>query len=149
MCSSHNDINELFNTLCRSLSESGLVVSASEQFASLNSNRERVKFTYDLLGKFGLWPRGSVERSKSDELSREYREKGNQAFKTKKDGEALEMYTKSIALAEGGSEALGLAFANRSAVLFERKLFTECLEVRNTVQFDYLATDNYFFAQKI
>lgn len=126
MCSSTSP-QQVLNALGRHLSENGEVVSTSERFASCV---ERVEFVSGLLERFELWPRVSVSCGKSDVVSGEYREMGNRAFKRKEDGEALEMYTRSVAFAEGGSEALGLAFANRSAVLFERKLYRECLEVR-------------------
>lgn len=126
-----SSIHELFNKLCSDLSVSGEVSISSERFAGLMTNLERVKFAAEYLEKFGLWPRVSAGCLRSDELSVRYREDGNRAFKGKRDGEALEMYTKSIAFAKSGSEAMGLAFANRSAVLFERKLYRECLEVRD------------------
>ena len=52
-------------------------------------------------------------------LSREYREKGNKAYQTKHNYEAIELYSRSLQHAESGtnSETLALAFANRSAVL--------------------------------
>lgn len=130
MCSPHKTVQELFNDLCRHLSASGAIISTSEQFASLSSNVERVRFVNDLFEKFKLWPQVSAGCAKNCELSGQYRLEGNTLFKLKRDGEALKMYTKSIAFAAEKSETLGLAFANRSAVLFERKLYRECLEVR-------------------
>ena len=50
---------------------------------------------------------------------REYRDKGNKAYQSKQNYEAIELYTESLLHAEPGSssETLALAFANRSAVL--------------------------------
>lgn len=59
------------------------------------------------------------------------RQKGNEKFKQKKAQECHEFYTKSIALAESGSENLALAYANRSAILFDVGLYKECLHVSN------------------
>ena len=41
--------------------------------------------------------------------------------------DALVKYNESLCHAEAGSESVGLAFANRSAVYFEMKLFEKCL----------------------
>ena len=52
-------------------------------------------------------------------INREFREKGNKAYQSKQNYEAIDLYTKSLQYAETGSdsETLSLAFANRSAVL--------------------------------
>lgn len=128
----------MLNALLRHLSVNGEVVSTSERFASYESSVERVEFVSGLLERFELWPRVSVSCGKIDMVSGEYRELGNRAFKRKQDGEALEMYTRSVAFAKEGSEALGLAFANRSAVLFANKLYKECLQVRITNKQDFI-----------
>lgn len=125
-----DNLHDLLSALHRRLSETGELVSISENFAALSTDLQRVKFAAALLEKFQLLPRTDAGNSKSDRLSQEFRESGNRLFKAKKDGEALEMYTKGAAYAEKGSESLGLAFANRSAVLFEFGLYRECLEVR-------------------
>lgn len=125
-----SSIQELCHSLCCHLTKNGEVLSTSKDFASLTTNIERVSYVTRLFERFELWPRVNANCLKSDEKSAKFREYGNRAFKAKKDGEALKMYTKSIAFAVAGTEALGLAFANRSAVLFERKLYKECLEVR-------------------
>ncbi|KAJ8958198.1 hypothetical protein NQ317_012219 [Molorchus minor] len=49
-------------------------------------------------------------------------------FGAKKDLDAIKLYTESIAYAENGSSHLGLAYANRSAVLFENRYYEECLK---------------------
>lgn len=134
---------ELLNTLLHHLTVKGEVAGTSERFARFDSNLERVQFVSSLFERFELWPKGGVDCLKSDERSGEFREMGNRAFKSKKDGQALEMYTKSVAYARKGSEALGLAFANRSAVLFERKLYKECLQVRNLLKGLFCKTSSH------
>ncbi|KAJ8935103.1 hypothetical protein NQ314_012999 [Rhamnusium bicolor] len=64
---------------------------------------------------------------KNNELAGNFRQKGNAMFKVRKNREAVELYTRSIALAEDKSECLALAYANRSAVLFEKGFYEECL----------------------
>lgn len=58
-----------------------------------------------------------------------YRKLGNQKYIKKIPREAVELYTQSIANAKTNSREISLAYANRSAVLFEYKLYRECLEV--------------------
>lgn len=130
MCSPHRTAEELLNALYHHLAASGETASTGERFASFDSDLERVQYVSQVLVRFELLPRVTANCLKSDELSGEFRERGNRAFKAKRDREALELYTKSVAFAVEGSEVLGLAFANRSAVLFEKKLYNECLQVR-------------------
>ncbi|KAJ8936173.1 hypothetical protein NQ318_019054, partial [Aromia moschata] len=61
----------------------------------------------------------SLQNKKNNEKSLEF---------LKDNLKALEMYTRSIATAELDSEYLSIAYANRSAVLFENKYYKECLE---------------------
>lgn len=117
----------LFQTLCRDLMAAGRSRATSEHFNELKTNAERVDCAYKLLLEFDRFPRVDKAR-KSDEVSLKWREAGNKLYKATKDGEAMEMYTRSVAFAEDG-ENLGLAFANRSAVLFQRKMYRECLDV--------------------
>jgi hypothetical protein len=56
------------------------------------------------------------------------REKGNKLYQAKKFPSAVHRYTKSAQFAPVGSESLALAFANRSAVLFQMKEYAKCIE---------------------
>ena len=67
--------------------------------------------------------------SKDGEKAREFREAGNKAYSAKKFGPAVGLYTKSLAHAPVGSEALALAYANRSAVLVQMKKYRSALQV--------------------
>lgn len=64
---------------------------------------------------------------KSNEVSAVLRAEGNQFYAQKDFYNALLKYNESLCRAESGSENLGLAYANRSAVYFEMKLFDECI----------------------
>ena len=59
--------------------------------------------------------------------SKELREKGNKLYSSKKNKDALKTYTEAIKLAphyeEYRGKELSMAFANRSAVYFQMKLF--------------------------
>lgn len=58
---------------------------------------------------------------KNDRESKRLRDLGNQAFKNARDRKALELYTEAVCYADpnGKEQALGLALANRSAVLIK------------------------------
>lgn len=60
---------------------------------------------------------------KSDKISEQCRAEGNKFYKGRNFFEALVNYNESLCNASSGSENLGHAFANRSAVYFELKLY--------------------------
>ncbi|XP_024935657.1 SET and MYND domain-containing protein 4 isoform X2 [Cephus cinctus] len=63
---------------------------------------------------------------KNSEDSICYREEGNQHFVSGDDTEAIESYTKSLAYADN-QELMAYAHANRSAALYRKQMFKECL----------------------
>lgn len=65
---------------------------------------------------------------KSEIKSETLRSEGNKFYSERKFFNALIKYNESLSYAENGSENLGHAFANRSAVYFEMKQFEKCLE---------------------
>ncbi|KAF7996659.1 hypothetical protein HCN44_002305 [Aphidius gifuensis] len=79
----------------------------------------------------------SIEKESDDKFvksvdhSESWRKIGNNEFTTSKNEDylrkSIEAYTKSIAFAPAGSNELSLAYANRSAVLFEARLYQDCL----------------------
>ncbi|KFB50123.1 hypothetical protein ZHAS_00018179 [Anopheles sinensis] len=76
------------------------------------------------------WPFEKDKVAKNNEKAISLREQGNLAYKTTpKDADrAMEYYNKSICMAVEDSEELGIGYANRSAVYFNRKMYRECLE---------------------
>lgn len=64
---------------------------------------------------------------KSENISIEFKYRGNEHFKKKNFQEAIILYNKGLCNAETKSQ-LNLLYANRSAVYFEVKRFKECLE---------------------
>ncbi|KAK5641696.1 hypothetical protein RI129_010243 [Pyrocoelia pectoralis] len=120
-------ISDIYTRLCRHLSETGGDEQISHNFSKANRNSERVSFAYGQLERFNLFPE-HVDRTKNCKMADELREEGNHHFKLKNDTLALRKYTESIAYAPRGSEQLALAFANRSAVLYQLKLYKECLK---------------------
>ncbi|KAF7411160.1 hypothetical protein HZH66_000056 [Vespula vulgaris] len=67
----------------------------------------------------------NVERKNADDAIR-YREEGNQHFVVGDDIDAIESYTKSLAYANN-KELMAYAHANRSAALFRKEMYKECL----------------------
>ncbi|XP_025602265.2 SET and MYND domain-containing protein 4-like isoform X2 [Athalia rosae] len=68
---------------------------------------------------------------KNREDSIRYREEGNQKFVSGEDIEAIESYTKSLAYADS-PELMAYAYANRSAALYRKQYYKECLMDLNT-----------------
>jgi hypothetical protein len=64
---------------------------------------------------------------KSSEKSVKLRENGNQSYAKRLFFDAVLKYNESLCYAEKGSENAGLAYANRSAVYFEMRLFENCM----------------------
>lgn len=133
MCEKVSESRQNFANLreqfLRHLSSYGNITDLSNKFGALNSNFERVNFVEDLLKSAKIEPEFQKD-SKSDETAIKYRNQGNEMYQKKKLKEAWEYYTRSICFAETKSANLGLAYANRSAVLFELNLHKQCLMVR-------------------
>ncbi|KAG7211885.1 hypothetical protein KM043_011097 [Ampulex compressa] len=67
-----------------------------------------------------------IPERKNHEDSIRYREEGNQHFVMGDDLEAIESYTLSLAYADS-TELMAYAHANRSAALYRKKMYKECL----------------------
>lgn len=65
---------------------------------------------------------------KSDEKAQSLRNEGNKLYSDHKFYAALLKYNESLCYAKLASENLGFAYANRSAVYFETKLYERCLQ---------------------
>ncbi|XP_037048121.1 SET and MYND domain-containing protein 4-like [Bradysia coprophila] len=65
--------------------------------------------------------------NKSNAKAESLRIEGNELFNRKCYHDAMVKYNQSLCLAAPRSEMLGLAYANRSAVYFEMKLFDNCM----------------------
>jgi hypothetical protein len=73
-------------------------------------------------------PSENVEMEKSNKIADECRIIGNKLYSQRNFFDALVKYNESLCFAQDGSEAIGLAYANRSAVYFEMKLYEKCLK---------------------
>uniref|UniRef100_A0A182Q0I9 MYND-type domain-containing protein n=1 Tax=Anopheles farauti TaxID=69004 RepID=A0A182Q0I9_9DIPT len=82
----------------------------------------------DFSRKYWPFPKGAI--AKSNSKSNSLREQGNAAYKQAPNDpdRTLQLYNQSICMAEEGSKELGLGYANRSAIYFNRKQYRECLQ---------------------
>lgn len=69
----------------------------------------------------------TMNSTKCNEKSEQLRAEGNKFYSQRSFFDALLKYNESLCFAETGSENLGFAYANRSAVFFEMKLYENCL----------------------
>jgi tetratricopeptide (TPR) repeat protein len=154
-------VDETFQQLCDYLRVNRRVESVSELFAKQTNDSDRVEIATQLLKEHNLLvtcKRFLREDGKSVTRSIDLRNSGNKAFQKKDDRTALMLYTQSIAIApfpsiseisneemraeltenENCSEALALALANRSAVLFSMGNHDSCLsDIRQALKFNY------------
>lgn len=122
------DINSIHQELLRHLQNDGRTTEVSKEFVVVKSNSERVSYAYSLIEGYDLFPT-LIKDIKCDEKANEFRQKGNLFYKRKEIAGALELYTRSIAHASDEGEELALAYGNRSAALFEKEFYKECLQV--------------------
>lgn len=85
----------------------------------------------DVIKKIGSVPL-LISEKKSDAKSTEFRKLGNQAYKKKKYHEALVLYNKALKYAPNKSNAMKLAFSNRSALFITVKAYSACIEDLDT-----------------
>ena len=131
----------LFESLCQELKVTNDLDFISRSFRQLTSDRERVHFLLQLDAVKDHFRLPDDTKSivtvgrKSSEVSVKLRNEGNQYFKANNYMKALCKYTESLSYApliekEGEAEdsAASLAFANRSAVLFQLGKHQLCLD---------------------
>ena len=133
-----------FNNIC-SLLEVPDLKERSYKFSECCTDLERVMFVTKLepvreqIDKLKLALESTVSANKCSELSTKFRNQGNQCFLKKQNLLALKFYNQSICTAPGdkGNE-LSLAFANRSAVLFDLGRLLYCLrDIGLALAYDY------------
>lgn len=131
----HN-VYDYADTLLEQLSEHPI---PTEKF---ETNKETFLYVRDLLNEKHLFPNymalNLLKTNKSNEKALKCRMKGNEMFKSRKYFSALCAYNESLCHAESNSEALGIAFANRSAVYLEIGEFDRCRDnIRLAKMFGY------------
>ncbi|RLU24101.1 hypothetical protein DMN91_004310 [Ooceraea biroi] len=104
----------------------------TDRYKKLKTDQERVIFTLNIMLEYDIVP-NAIGMPKSAKESEKLREEGNKvfvkgAFNNITCVDALKLYAKAVAFAPYPSEQLALAYANRSAVLFQLGLHTECIQ---------------------
>ena len=127
----HMDFEIFFNQICADLK--GDVQQTSRQFSQCDTDKKYVEFVYSLKPvSFQIEKLNSslkyIDSGKSPETATSFRNQGNLCFQKKLYSDALKYYNQSILAApsDRGSE-LSLAYANRSAVLFDLGEWIHCL----------------------
>lgn len=111
-------------------------------FDRLETNEESFGYIRELLDGSNLFPRyedfNLLRVEKSNDLALACRLKGNELFRQKKYFSALCAYNESLCFSEHNTEAMGLAFANRSAVYKEIDEYDRSKEnIRLAKEFGY------------
>ncbi|XP_066597302.1 SET and MYND domain-containing protein 4-like [Prorops nasuta] len=117
-------------------------VEVFNQFKKLHTYEEYIKFSLCLMYEYEIIPKCNLMR-KDAKASEKMRDHGNRIFtdpliNENKFLEAYKKYTIAIALAPHFSRQLALAYANRSAVLFQLKKFQDCIQdINRALSMDY------------
>lgn len=81
----------------------------------------------DIISTISYESTKDLKLEKNNVTAKNLRNKGNDLFSEKKYHEAMALYNESISYAKSNSEALALAYANRSNCFLKLELFQECL----------------------
>lgn len=117
----NNNINDI---LCHLRMSSNDV----SEFERLNTDLEQINYAHNYLKERKLLLKNSKIHKCNDEALK-LRKQGNELFKTRDYESASKAYTKSVFYAKEIDDHLSIAYANRSAVLFEKQRYKECLIV--------------------
>lgn len=118
----------IFKSLQSFINNNCSVETYSDCFLTLKDMKDKVCMAYHLLEEANLLPNKMYPHPKSSLESSNFREKGNKEFLKKQDLLAIQTFSVSAAFAPIDSEELALAFANRSAVTFSMKEYTDCIK---------------------
>lgn len=138
-----NDVYDYTDKLKERLAKTSKVIDISREFKGITDNAERVKYLENLLLTYNLiGDDGKLKLKKSDVIAESCRAKGNKLYANKQFLDALDAYNQSLCFAESGSENVGYAYANRSAVFYELGLFDNCLHnIQQAKQNNYPAAN--------
>lgn len=123
------DVYDYTEKLIQRLVGHGTLKKVFKEFTESSGNSKRIRFLRKLLLDHKIFDLTSEKfrLEKSNKIAESRRAKGNQFYSNKQFLDALEFYNQSLCFAESGSEHVGLAYANRSAVFYELGLFDQCL----------------------
>lgn len=125
-------MDKVQDTLNARLLKVGKHHELSDGYKKLKTDQERIIFTLNIMQEYDIVP-STTGMPKNAKESEKLREQGNKVYvRGILDNmtciDALKLYTKSIAFAPYPSEQLALGYANRSAILFQLDLHSECIQ---------------------
>ncbi|XP_012218399.1 SET and MYND domain-containing protein 4 [Linepithema humile] len=125
-------MDKIMELLDAKLRTTGKHRELTDKYKKLKTDEERVIFSFNIMLEYDIVP-NVTGMPKNAKESEKLREEGNKVFvKAALNNmaciKALKLYTKSIAFAPYPSKQLALAYANRSAVLFQLGLHSECIQ---------------------
>lgn len=123
-----NDVYDYVDKLKSLMTMKKTVVSVSKDFNDIEENSSRIRFLQKLFDEYGVIIDGKLKMEKSNAIAESCRIKGNQSYANKEFLDALDSYNRCLCFAEPGSKLIALAYANRSAIYFEMKLYENCLK---------------------
>lgn len=132
-------IAEILNARLRTM---GQQIEITYKYKELKTDEDRIIYTFSIMREHNIVPK-MTGKPKDAKESERLREQGNKIFvkcgtNSAQYMEALKLYIKSIAFAPYPSRQLALAYANRSAVLFELALYLECTQdINRALALDY------------
>lgn len=118
----------IFKSLQNFIKNNYSVEAYSDSFLALKEMKDKVCMAYHLLEEAKLLPDKMDPHPKSSLESSNFREKGNKEFLKKQDLLAVQTFSVSAAFAPLKTAELALAFANRSAVTYSMKEYTDCIK---------------------
>ncbi|XP_055593209.1 SET and MYND domain-containing protein 4 [Uranotaenia lowii] len=125
------DAYDLYAKLWVMIVKNGQKETFEKNLKACQTDYEIITFCRRELEKSGLLKdlMPHVDDCKDETLAIAHRKEGNQYFhpRIKRYTDACEFYNQSIAVSPVGSESMGIAYANRSAVCFELREYEDCL----------------------
>ncbi|KAG5671070.1 hypothetical protein PVAND_001284 [Polypedilum vanderplanki] len=123
------DAYDFTDKLLNLITKENKILEVSKELNNIKDNAEKIKFVEKLLLEKNLMPNSeeNMRQNKSENLAKHYRDEGNKHYSKLEFFDALECYNKSLCFCENNSENLAIAYANRSAVYCEMKLYSRAL----------------------
>lgn len=126
-------MDEVNDNLMATLQKSGRLEKLLAQFDAYTSNAEKIRFVQRLLKRHKnvpTEPNAGGILSKDDTKSVQFAQCGDKWFSQNREQNfnALVNFNESLCFAEANGENLAIAYAKRSAVYYDWKLYSLCLE---------------------
>ena len=135
-------MDDIKTCLFNKMKLSGRINEMTANFKVMESDELRVSVALAILETFEITPTAD-QCVKNAKLAVDLKNEANRIFVLSKDNmnqifQALDMYSKCIALAPNGSQEKSLAYANRSALLYKIHKYEECIEdINRALELEY------------